>query len=233
VKGKKYSVILMHDDASVKKFRLRPFWIKSWIALFMVLVVISAGGIYFSWIFFQEKQEKQAAYQEKAALLEETQQELKELRDVQKLFQSFMDPDLESYMETGDFDRDRVPPGLDLNRLFQYEDRDIVDVSNVQARFVDEDIMRVELDVNNMLDGETVSGRVYLYLISRQGLKLDLDLDHPELNYVISRFKPVDVTFELPRELTRDDIFALRVQLKDDDGTQVYSETFPLTHILV
>ncbi|EFI33975.1 hypothetical protein Dthio_PD1314 [Desulfonatronospira thiodismutans ASO3-1] len=229
--SKKYSVILMRDDTSVRKFRIRPFWIKFFIALFFLAVTAAALGGYFTITFYQEKRHVREDLQVVSKNLEQTAEELEKKRNIQKIFETYESQDLHSFLTVNDTRRNIVPP-VDLVEVFEYKDRGIVGVDNVQAGF-NGDRMRVRLDVNNMAEGETISGRIFLHLVRRDGQQVDLDLDHDDLDYAISRFKNVDVTFELPEELSPESIFALRVKARDDDRRLLYSETFPLSQIQV
>jgi len=229
--SKKYSVILMRDDTSVRRFRIRPFWIKSFLALFFLAVTVAALGGYFSVIFYQDKEELRTDLEVLSKNLEQTAEELEKKRNIQKIFETYDSEDLHSFL-TVNGSRRNLAPAVDLNEVFQYEDRGIVGVDNVQASF-NRERMRVRFDVNNLAEGETISGRIFLHLVRRDGGQVNLELDHDDLDYAISRFKNVDVTFELPDELSPENIFALRVKARDDDRRLLYSETFPLSRIQV
>ena len=229
--SKKYSVILMRDDTSVKRFRIRPFWIKFFLVLFFLAVTVAALGGYFSVIFYQDKEELRTDLEVLSKNLEQTAEELEKKRNIQKIFETYDSEDLHSFL-TVNGSRRNLAPAVDLNEVFQYEDSGIVRVDNVQASF-NRERMRVRFDVNNLAEGETISGRIFLHLVRRDGRQVDLDLDHDDLDYAISRFKNVDVTFELPDDLSPENIFALRVKARDDDRRLLYSETFPLSRIQV
>ena len=229
--SKTYSVILMRDDASTKKFRIRPLWIKLFLALFIITGIAAVSAGYFAVIFYQENKKVRADLAVAAKDLEQTAEQLEKKKNIQQIFETYESEDLHSFLAVNDARRNHAP-AVDLREVFEYEDRGIVGVNNVQAGF-NRDRMRVCLDVNSMVDGETISGRIFLHLVSRDGHQVDLELDHDELDYAISRFKSVDVTFELPGGLSPEDIFALRVKARDDDGRLLYSETYPLSRILV
>ena len=229
--SKKYSVILMRDDTSVRRFRIRPFWIKFFLALFFLAVTVAALGVYFAVTFYQDRKELTADLQAVSRNLEQTAEELEKKRNIQQIFETYEAEDLHSFLPVND-SRRSYAPAVDLKEVFEYEDRGIVGVDNVQAGF-NGDRMRVRLDVNNLVEGETISGRIFLHIVRRDGRQVDLDLDHEDLDYVISRFKNVDVTFELPDDLSPENIFALRVKARDDDRRLLYRETFPLSSIQV
>ena len=229
--SKKYSVILMRDDASAKRFRIRPFWIKFFLALFIITGIAAVAGSYFAVTFYQENKAVRTDLGIATKNLEQTSEQLEKKRNIQTIFETYESEELHSFLAVNDARRN-LAPAVDLREVFEYENRGIVGVDNVQASF-NLDRMRVQLEVNNMAEGEAISGRIFLHLVRRDGYQINLELDHHDLDYAISRFKSVDVTFELPDELSPENIFALRVKARDDDRRLLYSETFPLSRILV
>lgn len=229
--SKKYSVILMRDDTSVKRFRIRPFWIRSLLTLFFLAVTLAVLGGYLAVTFYQEKKEVRTDLQVLSRNLQQTVEELEKKRNIQEIFETYESEDLHSFLTIND-SRQHNAPALDLKDVFEYEDRGIVGVDNVQAGF-NGNRMRVRLDVNNLVEGETIRGRIFLHLVLRDGQQVDLDLDHGDLDYAISRFKNVDAAFDLPDDLSPESIFALRVKVRDDDLRIIYNETFPLSRIQV
>jgi len=221
----------MRDDSSVKRFRLRPFWIRFMIALFFVLTITSATGIYLVLSFFQEKQEIKFAYEQKTALLEEAGRELEKKKNIQQIMDSYDGTDLHSLLTVTDPEKFRKEnPAVDLGQLFVHEDMELVEINNVRAGFV-QDRMRVEMDVNNMAGGEMVRGRVFLDLIRKDAILVEVD--HNVLEFSIRRFRNLETTFELPGEVSAEEIFALRIRVEDEQGNRIYAETLPLSLILV
>ncbi len=229
MKDSKYSVILMRDDSRPKRFRLHPSWIVFALAMVLVLLITSATGIYLSLVFYDQKKEAQSAYEQTRILLQETSRELEKRENLQKIFDAYDRVDLHSFLAG------KMPEsctGVDLPALFEHKDKNLVKITNVQAEFI-EGGMQVRLDVNNLAEEDSISGRVHLYLIRRDGLIIDLDLDHADLDFAITRFKNIDITFNLPQILEPGEIFALRIKAIDDQNNLLYGETFPMYQILV
>ena len=229
MKDSKYSVILMRDDARPKRFRLHPSWIMTALGVNLVLLIVCAAGIYLSLVFHDQKKEYQAAYEQTSKLLQETSRELEKRENFQKIFDAYDRVDLHSFLAG------KMPEGrmqVDLPALFEHEDKNLVKITNVQAEFVEVG-MQVRLDVNNLAEEESISGRVHLHLIRRDGLIMDLDLDHSDLDFAITRFKNIDITFNLPQILDPEEIFALRIKARDDQNNLLYAETYPMYRILV
>ncbi|MFO7728196.1 MAG: hypothetical protein R6X11_07690 [Desulfonatronovibrio sp.] len=232
-KAKKYNVILMRDDTSVKNFRLRPFWIKFLLLFFVFLLVTSGTGLYYSYVFYKEKKKISQLYEDRMEAFEETQRELKRLRNVERTFKSYNEEELRSFLSTQRLEEDDSPDSeVELDDIFAPVDQNIVGVANVQASIAG-DKMRVQLEVNNMEGEGTISGRIYLFLIQNDGTLIELDLEDSDLYYSIARFKRVDTTFALPDGVDQESLFALRVTARDDEQELIFSQTYPLNKILL
>ncbi len=232
-KANKYNVILMRDDTSVKNFRLSPFWIKFLLLFFVFLLVTSGAGLYYSYIFFMEKKVIAQLYEDRMETFEEMQRELKRLRNVEQTFESYNEEELRSFLSAQRREEIDLPDNeVELDDIFSPVDQNIVGVANVQASLT-QDKMRVQLEVNNMEGEGTVSGRIYLFLIKNDGTLIELDLEDNDLYYSIARFKRVDTTFDLPGGVDQESLFALRVSARDDNQELIYSQTYPLSKILL
>lgn len=232
-KANKYNVILMRDDTSVKNFRLSPFWIKFLLLFFVFLLVTSGAGLYYSYIFFMEKKVIAQLYEDRMETFEEMQRELKRLRNVEQTFESYNEEELRSFLSAQRREEIDLPDNeVELDDIFSPVDQNIVGVANVQASLT-QDKMRVQLEVNNMEGEGTVSGRIYLFLIQNDGTMIELDLEDDDLYYSIARFKRVDTTFDLPGGVDQESLFALRVSARDDNQELIYSQTYPLSKILL
>lgn len=223
----------MRDDTSVKNFRLSPFWIKFLLLFFVFLLVTSGAGLYYSYIFFMEKKVIAQLYEDRMETFEEMQRELKRLRNVEQTFESYNEEELRSFLSAQRREEIDLPDNeVELDDIFSPVDQNIVGVANVQASLT-QDKMRVQLEVNNMEGEGTVSGRIYLFLIQNDGTMIELDLEDDDLYYSIARFKRVDTTFDLPGGVDQESLFALRVSARDDNQELIYSQTYPLSKILL
>lgn len=223
----------MRDDTSVKNFRLRPFWIKFLLLFFVFLLVTSGTGLYYSYVFYKEKKKISQLYEDRMEAFEETQRELKRLRNVERTFKSYNEEELRSFLSTQRLEEDDSPDSeVELDDIFAPVDQNIVGVANVQASIAG-DKMRVQLEVNNMEGEGTISGRIYLFLIQNDGTLIELDLEDSDLYYSIARFKRVDTTFALPDGVDQESLFALRVTARDDEQELIFSQTYPLNKILL
>lgn len=235
MKSDKYDVILMRDHSSVKRFRLNGLWIKLFVLFFVILLAASIAGGYYSFVFLGEKREMAHLYEGKAESLLKVERELKRLQNVQEMYESYREDELKTLL-AGQLQHNQEKmshyQAVDLRAILDPVDMNIVKVSNVQARFVNNK-MQVRLEVNNMAGNGKVSGRVFLHLISNCGVMRDISIDDSDLNYVIARFRTMEAAFELPGDMDEESIFALRIRAVDDHGNTVYSKVFPLSSILI
>ncbi|MFP4108158.1 MAG: hypothetical protein ACLFT1_03675 [Desulfonatronovibrio sp.] len=200
---------------------------------FVFLLVTSGAGLYYSYIFFMEKKVIAQLYEDRMETFEEMQRELKRLRNVEQTFESYNEEELRSFLSAQRREEIDLPDNeVELDDIFSPVDQNIVGVANVQASLT-QDKMRVQLEVNNMEGEGTVSGRIYLFLIQNDGTMIELDLEDDDLYYSIARFKRVDITFDLPGGVDQESLFALRVSARDDNQELIYSQTYPLSKILL
>ncbi|MFW6005136.1 MAG: hypothetical protein ACOCPN_01540 [Desulfonatronovibrionaceae bacterium] len=222
----------MRDDTSVRTFRLSPFSIKFFIVFFLLLLAISAGGVYYSYILYQENQNTLHLYHSSAEMLEQARKELKRLENIEEMMLSFDQQNQESLLAAHEHQEKPDAPEVDLADIFDLVDKNVVSISNVQVSFLDAK-MRVQLEINNLLSEEAVAGRIYLFLIRNDGVGMNLDLRNEDLSFAINRFKNIDVTFDIPELLEQEDIFALRVKVEDEEGQILYNKTFPVSHVAI
>ncbi|WP_045216623.1 hypothetical protein [Desulfonatronovibrio magnus] len=228
----KYNVILMRDDTSVKRFRLSPFWIRFIVLIFLLLLSSTVAGGYYTYFFYNQYQTLKVSCQLDRDALVQANRELTRLQNISTMLESHNDEKLRSLLAQSK-ERPRVySERVDLQDIFDLVDSGLVGITNVQARFV-RDSMRVQLEVNNLDSGQTVSGRVHIFLVRNDGLMIDLNLEDRDLDFSINRFKSMDTTFELPEVMDQDTIFALRIKANDNEGQVLYSETYPLSHVLI
>lgn len=231
MRGTKYNIILMRDDTSVKRFRLRPFWLKFFIIGFIFLFCSTIASGYIAYVLYEEKKAISRSHKNNEEMLSEARRELQRLQNVEKILKNYNEIDQSSLL-AGSRQKEETKSVVDLSGMFGLVDTGIVGISNVQARFI-RDKMRVQFEINNLQSEGTVSGRVFLSLIRQDGLEVDLGLEDGDLDFAIARFKNVDVNFDFPETVNEDSLFALRVVARDSNGNEVYAETFPLSHIII
>jgi hypothetical protein len=90
----------------------------------------------------------------------------------------------------------------------------------------------VSYDLNNLQSSGTVAGTVRFAIVTREGVTLDITEPGQESPFEISRFKPARSSLTLPQGLDKEDVFAVRMRITDPEGNLIFSETYPLVHIL-
>jgi hypothetical protein len=237
VRSHRYNVIFMRDDTPVRSFRLSPLWLKLLFIFFLLLIIVSMTGVYWSFVFFQEKKQEAGLYQLKVESFEQMKKELNRLQNVEKILENYNEHELRSFLvnhqqEQREQAQEVSSADVDLRVILDSVDKNIVGVSNVRISFV-QNRMRVQLEVNNMQGKGPVSGAISLYLIKNNGDILNLDLEESDLRYSITRFRTMDNTFDLPESLDHESIFGLRVTAKNDENYVVYTRVFPVSSILI
>ncbi|MFN2267452.1 MAG: hypothetical protein ABR542_07185 [Desulfonatronovibrio sp.] len=231
MRSTKYNIILMRDDTSVRRFRLRPFWLKFFVIAFIFLFCSSIAGGYVAYVLYEENAAISRSNEKKEEMLSDARRELQRLQNVEKMLKSYNELDQSSLL-AGSRQKDEPESMVDLSEMFGLVDMGVVSISNLQARFTGGG-MGLQFEINNLQTEGTVSGRIYLSIIRQDGLEVDLGLEDDDLDFAISRFKNVDVSFNLPETVNEDSAFALRVVAKDSNGNEIYAETFPLSHIVI
>lgn len=234
MKHTKYSVLLMRDDSNVRRFRVSPFWLKLGVYALVCIVVLAAAGIVGGYTFWHKNQALSQSRKTLERRLVEMQVRLERLENVEKLMER-TDPE-ELTALAGSVGRKPgpvvPPPDINLSTLFVQADSHLCRVENLQVQFVNHS-MRTSFDVNNLqLDNKVLVGDVSFALVTNGGKVLKVEARSKDLNFSIQRFKRIISKFSLPKNVARDDIFALQVKIVSPQGEMIFSDTFPLYRII-
>jgi hypothetical protein len=228
----KYNVLLMRDNSTVLRFRMSSAWLKLGLAGAGLLLLLGLGGAYIGVRYYAESL---IIKRERMALLErigEMEEQIHRLENVESILSAVEKEDLRFLTPTVNLSRpSQTSLPLDLKELFSRIDLNILSVDNVQAKFLEEG-MRVSYDLNSLQSSGTVAGTAWFALLNRAGIMIEVTDSGQESLFEISRFKPVKSIMALPQDLDREDIFALRMRITDTEGRVIFSETYPLAHIL-
>jgi hypothetical protein len=230
----KYNVLLMRDDTNVKRYRLSPFWIRLTIYSGIVLFIVAAGGGYAGFTYWNQNRALVEENRELSRDLMEAKLELERLENIDQILKSNDPEDLQSLigsvaaeMENGEA---QAPP-VNLNDVFEYLDLQQVRVDDLQAKFTGNG-MRVSFHLNNLVQDGTLSGQADLELLASDGSVIDVKVNRSQLAFQIQHFKQITTAFTLPEKYGKNNLFALRLIIKNDQDQIIFSETFPLAHIL-
>ena len=230
----KYNVIFMRDDAPVKRFRISAWRIKLFVYLLIFFIITSILSTYVAVKFFQENTNLRLSLKKTSKLLNDTNFKLKRLENVQKILDSYNAEELEALLvkhKPGASDT-RPAGAVDLKEIFKSTDLHLVKVENIQAKFF-KDKMQLQFELNNLLSERTLKADVNIYLIGRDGMEVEMNQEPQKHHFEINHFKRIKTTFDLPEFMPSSEIFGIRIKIFDQKRKTIFSETYPLSHILV
>lgn len=230
----KYNVLLMRDDTNVRRYRLSPFWIRLSIYSGVFLVLISIGGGYAGFRYWSENHSLVKENRRLSRELTEVRMELERLENIDQILKSNDPEELQSLIGSVSAEienREPAAPPINLNDVFEYVDLQQVRVDDLQAKFTGNG-MRVSFHLNNLLTEETLSGQVDIQLLASDGSVVDVKVVESQLSFQIQRFKRITTTFPIPEKYGKNSLFALKLVIQNDKDQTIFSETFPLAHIL-
>ncbi|EPR37628.1 hypothetical protein dsx2_0560 [Desulfovibrio sp. X2] len=252
----KYNVLFMRDDTHVRRFRVSPGLMKGlvWgVGLLVLLACLAVyGGIHFWRINAGLASENRTLRQQ----LAEANIRLERLSNVEKILKSNDPEDMQSLLGTtpdgkgGDAKaKDAGQPAAqasqavqpqvampaapppNLVELFSHTDMHQASLDNVQARFSGNG-MQLRMDLNNLLADKTLNGRVDIFVLNNSGRMEGVSAPDSDLVFSIQRFKRIQASFDLPKGMERNEVFAVRIVIKGQEGKAIFSETYPLARIL-
>ncbi len=231
----KYSMLLMRDDSHVRRFRLSRIWLKAFIYIEIALVALALAGFFAGYRFWLESHKLRVDNRNLQISLTEARVKLERLENVEQIIKSNDPDELHALIGSVPAPAEPAPvtqPSLDLNEIFTHVDLQQANVANFQAK-LQGDKLQVRFDLNNLVADSTLSGKVNLALITRAGKLVEPKANVEDLSFSIQRFKRIRTVLSVPGGLMGNDLFGIRITIRRvDDGTMVFSETFPLSQIL-
>lgn len=235
----KYNVLMMRDNTPVKRYRVAPVWLKLALYCLLLLMAVAGAGGYFGYTFWQENTE---LVEEQNALrreLRESRIELERLQNIDKILKSNDPEELQSLFgvtpppsENGETKLTPPPPPVNLSEVFSKTDLQQVRVDNLQAHLRGAANLSVTFNLNNLQTDDTISGVTSISVVTNDGKDRDPKLNRNDLVFQIQRFKQITTSFRFPGGLTRDDVFGLRLVIKNNSGQVIFSDVYPLANIL-
>ncbi|MFO7597211.1 MAG: hypothetical protein R6W92_12825 [Desulfocurvibacter africanus] len=230
----KYSLLLMRDDSQVRRFRVSKIWLKAFIYAEIFLVALALAGFFTGYRFWLESHKLRVDNRNLQITLTEARVKLERLENVEQILQSNDPDELHALIGSVSVETEspQIPSNIDLNEIFTHVDLQQANVDNFQAR-LQGDKLQVRFDLNNLVADSTLSGVVHLAIITRTGQLVQPTITTEDLNFSIQRFKRVRTVFGIPSGIKGNDLFGIRLNIRrSDNGTMVFSETFPLSQIL-
>lgn len=248
--GGKISILIMRDDAGVRRMRISPFWIKSalWAVAFLTLAaaIFAAGALHYRGIVAESEQAAQNA--RKAA--GEATDRLKRLDEIEAILRAkdptdlqtliaFYNPDSAGWWKPAETpaaqpasapqgaDKAESAPRIDLRKIFDKVDLNQAGVDNFKAK-IENGKLAVGFDLSNLSPQTALSGKADLNLLTTDGALHHLKPDKDELTFQIQRFKQVAVQCPLPQGVNPADIYGLKIAIADPAGKIIYTAIYPL-----
>lgn len=229
----KYSLLFMRDDSDVRRLRVSSFWLKAYLVFQAVLLVVGVLGVWLGISFWLENR---ALFRENRALgirLEEAELKLSSLANMEKILEAYDKRDLQSLLKAtegegpGEEAQEAVPERepVNLAQLFETVGQGPISAEDLKT-VVGNDRVVVTFRLENPSD-TLASGVTHLAVITNDGQAIQV-APRENLSYQIQKRKFERATFDLPEGVNQDTLFAVRVEVKDSDGTTIFKKSYPL-----
>lgn len=229
----KYSVLFMRDDTDVRRYRLSPFWLRLFFFSQIFLLLCAGGGMYMGLRGWWQNAELLAQKKKLEQRLVDAEVRLERLGNMEKILQSYDPKELQALLSsaTSEPEVDEEPrPQINLSKIFTRVDTRQVGVENMQARVAGSK-MSLSFELNNMLTSKSMAGVVSLSLVMKDGTVEKLETNKNDLTFQIQRFKRIRTSFSMPDGVKADDVFGIRLGIRDNDAKVIFTETYPLYNI--
>jgi len=244
--GGKISILIMRDDAGVRRMRVSPLVIKSalWAVAFLILAaaVFASGAWYYRGIVAESERGARDARQEAAEASQrlkrldeiETILRAKDLTELQTLLASY-NPDAADWwkpaMETPPTPAvpekaESAAAKIDLRKLLDKVDLNQAGVDNFKVK-VEGGKLAVGFDLSNLSPQTALSGKAELQILSNDGSLHPVKAEKDDLTFQIQRFKQVAVQMPMPQGVSVADIYGLRITIVDPSGKTIYNSVYP------
>jgi hypothetical protein len=236
VSDSKFNVIFMRDNSPVRRYRVSPSIIKFGAYGLVLLVLLAFCGAAAGYTFWHENF---SLRQDKSTLerqLREANMELERLQNVDKILKSNDPEELQALLGSMSPPSERKAkkeekstpqqPSVDLKKVFDRVDLRQASVENFNAK-VSGDSMNLSFSLNNLLGNEMLTGVAQVVLVLADGSVIPVSVKEADMSFSIQRFKQISTTFALPKDVSSDRLYGLRLILKNPQGQTIFSETHP------
>ncbi|KAB1442917.1 hypothetical protein [Pseudodesulfovibrio senegalensis] len=227
----KYSVLFMRDDTDVKRYRLSPFWLRLFFFSQIFMLLCAGGGMYMGLRGWWQNAELLAQKKNLEQRLVDAEVRLERLGNMEKILQSYDPKELQALLSSASEETPVNQPSLDLRKIFSRVDTRQVGVENLQAR-ISGSKASVSFELNNMQTTKSMAGVVDFAFVKKNGEEVTIKTNKNDLTFQIQRFKRIRTSFIMPNGVKKEDVFGIRLEIRDNDGTVIFSETYPLYNIL-
>ncbi len=231
--GIKYSILLLKDNAGVRRFRVHSSLLLCVAVLLGALFAVAACGGYAGYIFWQHNGKLIAENTTLQKNIRDLTIDLKRLENVEKILNANDPEELQALLDTtAGKDAPRLSPPIDLSTLLHVVDMQMVKVNNVSASLQGKQEIQLQFDLNSQTADRMLQGSITVALISKQGQTQPATVSNPEeMSYSISRYKKVTANLQIPPPMSVEDIYALAITISAN-GDTVFHDTIPLHSLL-
>lgn len=230
----KYNVLMMRDNSPVRRYRLSPLWLKTFVYLLLILCVVAAAGGWAGFTFWTENADLKEQLASTQRELRDARIEMERLQNIDSILKSNDPEELQALLGTVSSGEKTPPkpakPPVDLRRLFKRVDLQQVGVDNLQAKVAGSKI-RISFNLNNLISSGSISGVVGVSLLTTDGNELRPKVNKDDLEFQIQRFKKIQTAFNIPGKTSMAKVFGIRLSIKNSSGQTLFSETYPLSYI--
>lgn len=230
MRDSKYSILFMRDDTDVRRFRVSQFWLRGYVVAQIVLIVLTVVSLYIGITSWNDNTSLTNEKKEMAAKLKQAELSNESLENMVKLFESNDVSTLALLAETMD-STDSSRGTINLTTIFTPINTGIVEVDEVKASLQGTKLT-VNFKVENPKPDTVLTGKAKLALVTSAGIIHVLEASTADLAFQIQRRKFARTTVDLPKGVTKENAFGLRISIQRSDGTVIFSETYPLYRIL-
>ena len=249
----KISILVMREDARVKRLKIRPGFIKFVVFLLLLLVVLAAVSIYGVYRYRLEfvvlRDENTSMRQE----IEDSKEKLIKLANIETLLEQGDQTEIKTLI--GSYNSDsgewlvceekteaQAPPAqapvkpaapekecpkIDLADIMSAVDAGRAGVDNFKAAIKGKRL-NINFDLSNITPDTALEGDAVLELLDNGGEFHPLKGDRKDLNFQIQRFKQVTAAIPLPAKFDPGIIYGVKLFIKDADGKTLFSRIYPL-----
>ncbi len=245
----KISILVMREDAGVKRLKLSPGVIR--FVLWFLFLLIAAGCVagyaaYYFWNAASAVQAENASINEELSV---SKDKLVKLANLESILESGDQTELSTLL--GSYNADAVSllncdenkteeakpapeaapekecPKLDLRSIFDKVDLNLAGVDNFKAA-VDNKQLRISFDLSNVSPQTALSGDAECMLLTNDGELTPLKTKREDMNFQIQRFKQVTATSPLPPKMELADVYGVKMIIKGPDGKVIFSNIYPI-----
>jgi hypothetical protein len=230
-KDDKLNLIIMRDDSRVRRYRIRVSWFKFFLYAQIVLILVAGLGAYGGFTYWVKKLELVQANSALREDISEMQIHLERLQNIENILRTSDPAEIQALFSSMTREKQALAQqAVDLQEIFVAKDLQIAGVSNLQIQRAGGGL-RLRFELNN-LGGGTLVGMMSVYYVVRDATLIQAQGEKGEFSFEIQRFRKVNSMLQLPPGVTLENIFALRLEIKNNKGESIFIQTYPLEDIL-